>query len=166
MKINWQMDPPGDLPILVDLEKRSRDLSDPLNSIKNLLLSSISQNFDDEGRPKAWEDLAESTKKRRRKQNKWPGPILSVSGQLASSVTAQVDGNSILVGSAKPYARIHDLGGEINHPGTSNGFGRGINIPAHTITIPQREYLLFQDEDLREAESILTDHLLGGLRFG
>lgn len=44
-------------------------------------------------------------------------------------------------GSKVPYAAIHEYGGVINHPGTKNGFGKGIPIPPHSIPIPQRSYL-------------------------
>jgi len=50
-------------------------------------------------------------------------------------------GNGIEFGSKVPYAAIHEYGGTIDHPGTSNGFGRGIPIPAHGIPMPQRSYL-------------------------
>lgn len=50
-------------------------------------------------------------------------------------------GKGIEFGSKIPYAAIHEYGGTIDHPGTSNGFGRGIPIPAHGIPMPQRSYL-------------------------
>lgn len=150
MKIIGKITPPKGPKILDTLQTNSEHLNDPLDDIMGMLLSSIQNNFDDEGRPEKWEDLADSTKKARARKNKWPGQILSVSGQLSSSINGQVDGNSILIGSDKPYARIHDLGGEA-----------GKN---KSVTIPQREFLLFQDEDITEAEDILAEHLLGGTR--
>ena len=50
-------------------------------------------------------------------------------------------GNGVEFGSKVPYAAIHEYGGTIDHPGTSNGFGRGIPIPAHGIPMPKRSYL-------------------------
>ncbi len=50
-------------------------------------------------------------------------------------------GNGIEFGSKVPYAAIHEYGGTIDHPGTDNGFGRGIPIPAHGIPMPKRSYL-------------------------
>ena len=50
-------------------------------------------------------------------------------------------GNGVEFGSKIPYAAIHEYGGTIDHPGTSNGFGRGIPIPAHGIPMPKRSYL-------------------------
>jgi len=155
MKIIGKITPPKGPKILGILQTNSENLDDPLNDIKNLMLSSIQNNFDDEGRPEKWKDLADSTKKARARKKKWPGQILSVSGQLSSSINGQVDGNSVLVGSAlkfpnsnKPFIRIHDLGGKA---------GRG-----GSVLIPKREILLFQDEDITEAEDILAEHLLRG----
>ena len=50
-------------------------------------------------------------------------------------------GKGIEFGSKVPYAAIHEYGGTIDHPGTNNGFGRGIPIPAHGIPMPKRSYL-------------------------
>ena len=50
-------------------------------------------------------------------------------------------GKGIEFGSKLPYAAIHEYGGDINHPGTKNGFGKGIEIPAHRIDMPKRSYL-------------------------
>lgn len=50
-------------------------------------------------------------------------------------------GNGIEFGSKIPYAAIHEYGGVIDHPGTNNGFGKGIPIPAHGIPMPKRSYL-------------------------
>lgn len=50
-------------------------------------------------------------------------------------------GKGVEFGSKVPYAAIHEYGGVINHPGTKNGFGKGIPIPPHTINMPARPYL-------------------------
>jgi len=50
-------------------------------------------------------------------------------------------GKGIEFGSKLPYAAIHEYGGVIDHPGTANGFGKGIPIPAHGIPMPKRSYL-------------------------
>ena len=46
------------------------------------------------------------------------------------------------------YGRIHQYGGVINHPGTSDGFGRGIKIPPHKINMPKR---LWIEEDFEKS---------------
>jgi phage gpG-like protein len=53
------------------------------------------------------------------------------------------------VGTRVAYARIHNEGGEINWPGTNNGFGRGIKIKAHKIGIPKRNFTDWNSADKR-----------------
>jgi len=159
MKLIAKITPPGPPRILNELAKQSGNLGDPLNEIKANLLESVERNFEEQGRPTKWKDLADSTKHARENPPKgrrptWPGSILNQTGGMASSINGQVDGDSILIGSAltfpnsdKPWVRIHDQGGKAG--------------PGKKITIPKREFLMFQDEDLTEAEEILADHLMG-----
>ena len=80
--------------------------------------------------------LSEATKKQRTKQKKWPGQILQVSGQLATSISTSYDENSAVIGSNKVYAAIHQLGG---HAGKNK-----------KIEIPARPYLKLADNDYSE----------------
>ena len=80
--------------------------------------------------------LSEATKKQRTKQKKWPGQILQVSGQLASSISTQYDDESAVIGSNLDYAAIHQLGGQA-------GKNKKVEIPA-------RPYLKLTDDDLNE----------------
>ena len=102
------------------------------------------ENFAAEGRPK-WQPLSEVTirarlggKKAYRKdgglrksaeRTKQLMKILQDSGQLAASVHSQYGDDYTMVGAARPYARIQQLGGKA---------GRG-----HKVTIPARPYLPF-----------------------
>ncbi len=45
-----------------------------------------------------------SYKKMREKKKKWPGQILQVSGQLASSINTYYDNDSAVIGSNLEYA--------------------------------------------------------------
>ena len=71
-------------------------------------MDSTEENFKEEGRPK-WENLKDSTIKQRTKNNQWPGMILQISGQLASSVNTYYDNDSAVIGSNLDYAAIHQL---------------------------------------------------------
>lgn len=148
--------------LLNQLEKNANNLKPALLDIADELLDSVEENFEREGRP-PWQDIKEETKKRRGKEGKWPGKILQMDGALAASVTSRVQGDSIFIGSNKEYAMIHQRGGDISHPGTSNGFGKGITIPPHQITIDKRPYIDPTDEEIDRAEVILVDHLLEGV---
>lgn len=133
---------------LLELAKRGENLRPLMKSIAGIFASSTEENFKNEGRPDKWIDLAESTKKQRTKKRKWPGQILTVEGQLASSVTTQYDDDSAVIGSNKEYARIHQLGGQA-------GRNKSVNIPA-------RPYLYLTDDDfdeiLHETEKYLKNN--------
>ena len=121
---------------LLELAKRGENLRPLMKNIAGIFASSTEENFKEEGRPDKWTDLAESTKKQRTKQKKWPGQILQVSGQLAASVNTQYDDDSAVIGSNKDYAAIHQLGGNA---------GRN-----KKVSIPARPYLLLTDADYEE----------------
>lgn len=80
-------------------------------------------------------------------------------GRLRGSVGYERDGDGLIVGAASKYARIHELGGTINHPGgspfikilgrliflkkgSSAALNRGAGVTGpHKITIPARPYI-------------------------
>lgn len=80
--------------------------------------------------------------------------ILRRTGLLMMAVTTpgakgnvlRQEGSKLIWGTDLVYAGIHNTGGTINHPGTKNGFGKGITIPPHNIKIPQREFLVIRDK--------------------
>lgn len=148
-------------------------------SLVGILLSQRLQVFEDEGGASGkWQPLSNkyaakriervSPKKRR---SSGAVQILSDSGVLRQSFTAargpgnseriiETDGDEVRLATNVEYAAIHNFGGEIKHPGTTNGFGSrgwdgdmirpGIVIPAHTINIPARPFDEFSDHDLEE----------------
>ena len=121
---------------LLDLANRSANLRPLMKNIAGIMATSTEDNFKDEGRPTKWTDLAEITKENRKKIRKWPGQILQVSGQLATSVSIFHDDNSAIIGSNKKYAAIHQLGGDA-------GKNKKVKIPA-------RPYLKLVDNDYLE----------------
>jgi len=130
---------------LLELAQKGENLRPLMKNIAGVLASSTEENFKQEGRPDKWTDLADVTKKNREKINKWPGQILQVEGQLASSVTTQYDDASAVIGSNKDYARIHQLGGDA-------GRGKKVKIPA-------RPYLQLTDDDFEEILSEFKKYL-------
>jgi phage gpG-like protein len=89
--------------------------------------------------------------------------ILQKSGLLKKSVTTpgapgnvcQVVGLRLVWGTDLVYAGIHNYGGTIHNPGTKNGFGMGIKIPAHDIPIPQREFLVIHEKWKMQLEAFI-----------
>ena len=121
---------------LLDLAKRSENLRPLMKNIAGIFAYSTEENFKEEGRPDKWTDLAESTKQQRTKTGHYPGQILQVSGQLASSISTYYDNDSAVIGSNLDYAAIHQLGGQA-----------GKN---QSVTIPARPYLKLTDNDFEE----------------
>ena len=124
---------------LLDLAMRGENLRPLMKNIAGIFAYSTEENFKEEGRPK-WTDLAESTKKQRKKTGHYPGQILQVTGQLASSISTYYDDNSAIIGSNLDYAAIHQLGGQ-------TGKNKKLNIPP-------RPYLKLTDDNFEE---ILTE---------
>ena len=121
---------------LLELAQKSENLRPLMKNIAGIFASATEENFKNEGRPDKWTELSEATKKQRTKQKKWPGQILQVSGQLASSISTQYDDESAIIGSNLDYAAIHQLGGDA-------GRGKKVKIPA-------RPYLKLTDDDFNE----------------
>lgn len=119
-----------------ELASRGENLRPLMKNIAGIMATATEDNFKDEGRPEKWVDLSETTKKQRQKIGKYPGQILQVSGQLASSVSTAYDDNSAVIGSNLAYAAIHQLGGQA-----------GKN---KKTTIPARPYLKLTDDNFEE----------------
>lgn len=131
---------------LLDLAQRSENLRPLMKNIAGIFAYSTEENFKEEGRPK-WENLKDSTIKQRTKNKQWPGMILQISGQLASSVNTYYDNDSAVIGSNLEYAAIHQIGGQA-------GRNKSVEIPA-------RPYLQLTSEDFEEILS-MTENFLGG----
>ena len=125
---------------LLELAQKGENLRPLMKNIAGIFASATEENFKNEGRPDKWTELSEVTKKQRTKQKKWPGQILQVSGQLASSISTQYDDESAVIGSNLDYAAIHQLGGQA-------GKNKKVEILA-------RPYLKLTDDDFEE---ILTE---------
>jgi phage virion morphogenesis protein len=146
-------------PVIARLKKIAKggnSLTGPLNTIGEIILSSVEENFMREGRFESagswrggntrWADLSPRTKAARAKQGKWPGKKLQMSqGGLAASISKTVKGNTVTVGTNKVYGAIHQFGGQA---------GRG-----RKVTIPARPFLAVQDEDVEDMMDVLDRHI-------
>lgn len=129
---------------LLDLAKKTENLRPLMKNLAGILSFSTEENFKEEGRPK-WKEWSETTKKYRKKVKKYPGQILQLNGNLASSVTTYYDDNSAVIGSNLPYAAIHQLGGKA-------GKKRKVNIPA-------RPYLFLSESEQNEIIDVITKYI-------
>ena len=121
---------------LLELAHKGENLRPLMKNIAGIFAYSTEENFANEGRPDKWLDLSEQTKKQRKKRGHWPGQILQVSGQLASSINTYYDDESAIIGSNLDYAAIHQLGGQA-------GKNKSVSIPA-------RPYLNLTNDDFGE----------------
>ena len=130
---------------ILEVAKQSEDLRPLMKNIAGIFASSTEDNFAEEGRPDKWVELSEVTKNLRKEINKYPGQILQVTGQLASSVNTYYDNDSAIIGSNLAYAAIHQLGGQA---------GRN-----KKVTIPARPYIKLVDDDYDEIMHEIEEHL-------
>ena len=127
--------------LLFDLkgkENRAKNTKPLMRSIAEDLDDSTEENFRVEGRPR-WDRLKLATKKRRAKKGKL-GRILQVDRQLKDSISTEYTDTTAIIGTNKPYARIHQKGGTISHP-------RG-----YRIKMPARPYIKLTKTEEKEIE--------------
>src|SRR5574344_661106 len=127
---------------LLKVASKCEDMKPLMKNIAGIMADSVEENFEQEGRPDKWQELAESTIKKRKKTKHWPGRILQVEGQLATSITTQYDNESAVIGSNLAYAAIHQLGGQANKK--------------KKVTIPTRPYLSFAESELSNIQDEST----------
>ena len=130
---------------LLETARRTEDLRPLMKNIAGIMADSTEENFKEEGRPDKWQELAEATIKQRKKTGHYPGQILQVSTQLATSISTFYDDESAVIGSNLDYAAIHQLGGNA-------GKNKKVSIPA-------RPYLLLNSDDYAEIIEATTDYL-------
>lgn len=129
---------------LLDLAQKGENLRPLMKNIAGVFSYSTEENFKEQGRPK-WESLKDSTIRQRKKKKQWPGLILQVTGQLASSVNTYYDDDSAIIGSNHAYAAIHQLGGQA-------GKNKSVEIPA-------RPYLKLAADELEEILLLVNKYL-------
>ncbi|MDD3420305.1 MAG: phage virion morphogenesis protein [Candidatus Gastranaerophilales bacterium] len=131
---------------LKKLAIKAENLRPLMKNISGIMMDSVEENFEKEGRPDKWTSLAKSTIKQRSKKGYWPGRILQMRGELASSITSKYDNNCAVVGTNKVYAAIHQLGGNA-----------GRNKKAK---IPARPYLSLTTRDEKQIINEIENYLI------
>ena len=155
---------------------KAKDLRIPLKRAGILMLSSIDKNFRAEGRPKKWAPLSPMTIAMRRKKGKG-AKILQDTGMGKGSIVYKVVSNQkVQIGTNRDYMRKHQTGGSIKIPArtirpvkakalhwiSNEGediFAMVVHQKARTAKIPQRKFLLFQEDDKKNIVRIFTEYL-------
>lgn len=130
---------------LLEVASKAENLRPLMKNIAGIMADATEENFEQEGRPDKWEELAKSTIKKRKKTGHYPGKILQVEGHLATSITTYYDNDSAIIGSNLVYAAIHQLGGIA-------GKNNSVNIPA-------RPYFVLSNSDYEEIEEEILKYL-------
>jgi phage gpG-like protein len=139
---------------LAELQKRGTDMLPAMQTIGEIILTNIEENFRAEGRysevgdwrggSTAWKDLAPSTVKRRGSAH----PILQASGHMAATFTKEASATGVEVGTNAIQAAIQNLGGMA-------GRGRKVKLPARPV-------MTIADESIKEIQDTIGDYLLKG----
>lgn len=122
---------------LADLQRKGRDLTPFFNGVGPALLRSTKARFDARAGPDGtpWAPLSEATKARKRRNKE---KILVHEGELKeSSLSFEVDRDSLKLGSDKNYAGTHQ-------------FGRAANSA--------RPFIGLSDEDVSRIDEILGNY--------
>lgn len=120
-----------------ETEKRMRNVEPALKQGAVLMLSSIERNFQESGRPRRWRRLASSTLKYKIRKGWSPLPLIRT-GLLKNSMAVRTDSAKLVIGTAVPYAPFHQFG---------------------TQHIPKRQFLLFQNEDIKNINRLVKEHI-------
>ncbi|KAF3999057.1 phage virion morphogenesis protein [Glaciimonas immobilis] len=166
------------------LGKAYRALTNPAElqrDIGEYLLRSTRNRFNEQAAPDgtAWEALSSRYKNRKRKNK---DKILTLDGYLrGAGLRYQLDGADVLMGSNRPYAAIHQFGGDISIPARSqyaffrqapdgsvgnlfvkkkkSNFAQRVTIGAHVIHMPARPFLGLSVADEEELVQLGLDHI-------
>jgi len=127
--------------LLNSVKQRMATLSTPLKASRLLMLRSIDNNFKSSGRPITWKPLALSTLRWKMKHGYSSKPLIR-KGLLIKSIVGKIQGdNKLIMGTVVPYAKYHQFG---------------------TRSIPKRPFLLFQDQDIQNINSLITGYIKDG----
>jgi phage gpG-like protein len=147
-----------DIQITGTLPKLNDNLEPAMEKIADIMFRSVQQNFLAGGRPNQWAPL----------QPFGESSHLMKSGKMFENIQLRWDSTSATVyldSSRVPYAAIHNFGGTIKHPGSDKFqafeyMGGLVVLPygtkPHDIPIPQRMFMLFQEEDKTKILEILS----------
>jgi len=166
--------------LLAEIQRRAHTLSPAMNIIGQIVRTSIVRNFEKEGRPEKWKKHSKTTEKRRGKG----ASILRAESHLMNSIHHKADKNSVVIGTNRIYAAVHQFGAKKGAFGTFSVTqqvkehirkikGKRQKVRAHKRTrkmpvpwgdIPARPFMMVQKEDWDEIRAALSDYITGEKR--
>jgi len=145
---------------LSNLQRNTNNLHQPLDEIGQTIADNIALNFRDEQSPdgQPWQGLSDTTIARRRHgSGSGSDKILQDTGVLKNSITHNVSGNSVEVGTNLEYATTQQFGASKGEFGNGAPWG---DIPARPF---MPENALPSDWE-SEVMDIISQHLESALR--
>lgn len=129
------------------LYDRMSDLTPAMRDIGEYMLGATRDRFDNETAPDGskWQALSPRYAARKAKMRNALRGILTRRGTLRDTIRYKASNSDVVIGSDRPYAAIHQLGGQA---------GRG-----RKATIPARPFLGVSPQDQEEIIKILGDYL-------
>lgn len=128
-----------------------------------------------EGGSKKFAALKPLSAKFKKSQGKSPEKVLLNTGRLRTSITYEVKGKKLFVGSNVVYAAIHQFGGKIRVTPKSRAFFKfkaanakkpaekefwlGLAANRRGFTMPARPFITIQDHDLEDIREIVLNRL-------
>lgn len=174
---------------LAALSARLGNLKAPLAEAGQTLVTLADLAFRNQQDPwgRAWQRLAASTLKRRRKgPGRGAGQILRDTGRLQNSISYRADAHSVTVGTNVVYAAIHQFGGDLQRQARTatlyfkqrkdgtvgtrfvrrsrSDFAQDVQIAAHTVTMPRRAFLPISAAGRIDLPAATLAEILDGFR--
>ncbi len=172
--------------MLGQIAKRIGNPEPALKVIGGIIRTSVVRNFEKGGRPDKWEKHSKLTEARRGKG----APILikqGFEGGLMGSISVKTEKDSVIVGTNKEYAAVHQFGADKGSFGTfavkvkpferkiTQAFGKplkggakAVKVGEHTRNvklpwgdIPARPFMMIQYEDWTEMQAMLAEYIEG-----
>tara|TARA_Y100000310_G_scaffold345364_1_gene464156 strand:+ start:647 stop:1198 length:552 start_codon:yes stop_codon:yes gene_type:complete len=165
--------------LIDDIRERGKDVRIAMQFASVVAMSSIVRNFKEQGRPKPWKPLSESTKEMRRKGSKsrHGDKILMDFGRLWQSFTpqsaysdVQISLNQMRVGTKVKYAKYHQEGTPpyTIYPKNKKAlFWLAAPHPVAVVDHPglkARPFAMWQTQDIDIIQNGLLDYVLEGTR--
>lgn len=167
MKVTIQANTQGIQEGLAKLSQHAQNLNPALDSIGSALAESIRLSFRASQDPysNAWAALTQVTLSRRKKGGEGAKPLLDT-GILRNSISHEVQGNTVEVGTGVEYAPLHQFGAQQGAFGTGHYKTRKGSFPIPWGNVPARPFLPIQNGQVKlpamwanKIESILANHL-------
>ncbi len=148
-----------DITNLMGVEQRLKNMKHFYEGAGEVLVGSITRNFEAGGRPEKWRPLAEATllggagyggKRTTKRSGATKGyqrhlqgkMVLITSGRLKNSIVKEATNEHAVVGSNMVYAALHNFGGEAGRKSAR-------------VLVPARPYIVAQEEDKAQMHEML-----------